>query len=114
MIEFLVVLNTSYVYWDINILHFAFPEKFPGRCSVDVKQYSKYCKKTFRSHENRGLSTLENGRSDGLSSNLGEVLSLIFIILKNISIKEQNFGGQRRVVHISTKLYQQWKLMQLV
>ena len=46
----------------------------------------------FQSHEICGLSTLENGRSDGLSSNLWEFMSLIFIILKNISIKEQNFA----------------------
>ena len=37
-------------------------------------------------------STLENGRRDGLSSNLWEFLSLIFIILKNIFIKEQNLA----------------------
>ena len=76
----------------MNILPFAFLEKFPGRCSMDANQSSKYCKKTFRSHENRGSSTLENGRSDGLSSNLWEFMSLIFIMSKNISIKEQNFA----------------------
>ena len=43
----------------MNILSFAFPEKFPGRCSMDVNQSSKYCKKTFQSHENHGSSTLE-------------------------------------------------------
>ena len=75
----------------MNILPLAFLEKFPGRYSVDTNQSSKYCKKTFRSHENRGTSTLENGRSDGLSSNLCEFMSLISILLKNISIKEQNF-----------------------
>ena len=76
----------------MNILPFAFLEKFPGRCSMDANQSSKYCKKTFRSHENRGSSTLENGRSDGLSSNLWKFMSLIFIMSKNISIKEQNFA----------------------
>ena len=59
---------------------------------MDANQSSKYCKKTSRIHENRGSSTLENGRSDGLSSNLWECMSLIFIISKNISIKEQNFA----------------------
>ena len=54
----------------MNILPFAFLEKFPGHCSMDANQSSKYCKKTFQSHENRGSATLENGRSDGLSSNL--------------------------------------------
>ena len=76
----------------MNILPFAFLEKFPGRCSMDANQSSKYCKKTFRSHENRGSSTLENGESDGFSSNLWEFMSLIFIISKNMSIKEQNFA----------------------
>ena len=75
----------------MNILPFAFLEKFPGHCSMNASQSSKYCRKTFRSHENRGSSTLENGRSDGLSSNLWEFMSLIFIISKIISIKEQNF-----------------------
>ena len=49
----------------MNVLPFAFLEKFLGRCSVDANQSSKYWKKTFRRHENRGSSTLENGRSDG-------------------------------------------------
>ena len=70
MVEFTVVLNPSYVCWDMNTLSFASPEKFPGRCSMDAKESSKYYKKTFRSHENRGSSTLENGKSDGLGSNL--------------------------------------------
>ena len=52
----------------MNILPFTFLEKFPRRCSLDANQYSKYCKKTFRSHKNRGLSTLKNGRRDSLSS----------------------------------------------
>ena len=91
MTEFIVILNPSYVCWDINILPFAFLEKFPRRCSTDVSQSSKYCKKTFRSYKNRGSSSLENGRGNGLSSNLLEFMSLIFIISKNIFIKEQHF-----------------------
>ena len=54
----------------MNILPFAVLEKFPGRCSIDVNRSSKYCKKTFQSHENCGSPTSENCRSDGLSSNL--------------------------------------------
>ena len=76
----------------MKILPFAFLEKFPGRCSMDANQSSNYCKETFRSHKNHGSSTLENGRSDDLSSNLWEFMSPIFIISKNISIKEQNFA----------------------
>ena len=66
MTELTLILNPSYICWDMNILPFAFVEKFPGRCSRDANQSSKYCNKTFQSHENRGSSTLENGRSDGL------------------------------------------------
>ena len=76
----------------MKILPFAFLEKFPGRWSMDANQSSNYCKETFRSHKNHGSSTLENGRSDDLSSNLWEFMSPIFIISKNISIKEQNFA----------------------
>ena len=55
MIEFTVILNPSYVCWVMKTLPFAFLGKFPGRCSMDAYQSSKYCKKTFRNHENRGL-----------------------------------------------------------
>ena len=51
----------------MNILPFAFLEKFSGRCSMDANQSSKYCKKIFRSHGNSESSTLKNGKSDGLS-----------------------------------------------
>ena len=73
---------------------FRISRKFIGSCSMDVNQSLKYFKKTFRSHENRRSWTLENGRSDSLRSNLWEFMSLIFIISKNISIKEQNFAVQ--------------------
>ena len=76
----------------MKILPFAFLEKFPECCLTDARQSSKYYKKTFRSHKNRGSSTFENGKSDGLSSNLREFMSLMFIISKKISIKEQNFA----------------------
>ena len=59
---------------------------------MDANQSSKYCKKPFQSHGNHGSSTSENGRSGGLSSNLWEFMVLIFIISKNMSIKEQNFA----------------------
>ena len=49
----------------MNILLFAFLEKFPGRCLMDAtNQSSKYFKNTFQSHENRGSSTLEYGTSE--------------------------------------------------
>ena len=70
MIQFTVILNPLHVCWNMNILPFAFQEKFSGRCSMGDNQSSKYCKKIFRSHKNRESSTLENGRSDRLSSNL--------------------------------------------
>ena len=54
---------------DMTILPFTFVETFPRRCSMDANQSSKYFKKTFQGCENRRLSTLENGRSDGFSSN---------------------------------------------
>ena len=46
------------------VLPVAFLEKYPGHCSMDVNQLSKYLKKTFESHENCESSTLENDRSD--------------------------------------------------
>ena len=77
----------------MNILLFAFLQKFPGRCLMDAtNQSSKYFMNTFQSHENRGSSTLEYGTSDSLSSNLLEFMSLIFIMPKNLFIKEQNFA----------------------
>ena len=52
----------------MNILPFGFQERFFGRCSFHANQSSKYCKKKFRRHENPGSTTLENGRSNSLSS----------------------------------------------
>ena len=90
----------------MNVLPFAFLEKFLGRCSMDVNQSSKYCKKTFRRHENGGSSTLENGRSDGLSSNLWKFMSLIFIISKTYPLKNKILQFlQLRVVHTLTKVW---------
>ena len=49
----------------MNIVPFAFFERFFESCSMDVNQCSKYCKKTFRSHEN-----YKNDRSDQIDENL--------------------------------------------
>ena len=54
----------------MKILPITFLEKSSGCCSMDANQSSEYCKKTLRSHKNCGSSTLQNVRSDGLSSNL--------------------------------------------
>ena len=61
----MVILRSSYVCWDMNIVPFAFFERFFESCSMDVNQCSKYCKKKFRSHEN-----YKNDRSDQIDENL--------------------------------------------
>ena len=101
-----------HVCWDMNILPFGFLEKFPGSCWIRVNQSSKYCKKTFSSHENPGSSTLENGRSDGWRSNLWEFMSWYSLYQKTYSSKYKVLQFQQiRVLHILTKLYWQWNLI---
>ena len=90
--ELTEIVSPPYIYCVIKILFFSFLEKLLSLCSMEALQSSKYCKKTFLSHENRGSSMEVNGIGDGLHWNSWGWMSLMFIISKIVSISMQNLA----------------------